>query len=152
MGRDLTRRRLWGWIALVAGSLMLLGGVALLYLGLVPRPAADVTSVPCPDIRVGCLLPGQAGRVVFDDIPQAMQPFNVRVEAPRAAAVHVSFAMRGMQMGMNRYRLLPQGEGRWVAQVTLPVCVDGRADWDMTLELEGPSLANRQYRVPFASR
>ena len=81
MGRDLTRRRLWGWIALVAGSLMLLGGVALLYLGLVPRPAADVTSVPCPDIRVGCLLPGQAGRVVFDDIPQAMQPFNVRVEA-----------------------------------------------------------------------
>lgn len=152
MGRGLRNRRFFGWIALAAGVLMLLGGGVLFTLGVAPRSAPDAIPVPCPDVRTGCPLPDQAGRVVFDDIPQSMQPFKLRVEAPHAAAVYVSFAMRGMQMGMNRYRLLPQGAGRWIAEVTLPVCVDGRADWDMTLELEGQSVESRRYRLPFSSR
>ncbi len=147
MGRDLTRRHFWGWIAFAAAGLMLLGGAALFYLGLAPQPAPAVVPVRCEDIQAGCWLPGQAGRVVFDAVPQSMRPFKLTVEAPQAVGVHVSFAMRGMQMGMNRYRLLPQAQGRWMAEVTLPVCVDGRADWDMTLELDG-----RHYRLPFSSR
>jgi len=64
-----------------------------------------------------------------------MQPFRVELEVtglPPAIVteVVVSFAMAGMDMGLNRYRLDPGSEpGRWRGQVTLPICSSGRTDW-----------------------
>ena len=43
--------------------------------------------------------------------------------------------MVGMQMGLNRYRLLQGEEHAWYANVTLPVCSSGRSDWIAEFEL-----------------
>jgi len=57
-----------------------------------------------------------------------------------------SLLLRGMEMGFNRYRLLPDGPGSWQAEVLLPACIQGRKDWLMTLEVDG-----RRYELPFKS-
>lgn len=139
-------RRVRGWAALAVGVMLLLVGAALLYWGASKAPRRQVLQVPCADVVAGCALPAQPLRVVFDKIPQPMKPFRLRVEVPDAHEVHASFAMRDMQMGLNRYRLLPDGIGAWQGEVTLPVCVHGRSDWEMTLDVDG-----RLYLLVFAS-
>lgn len=57
--------------------------------------------------------------------------------------VVVDFQMQGMDMGVNRYRLIRQGEG-WTGSVILPVCTTSRVDWHAIVEfsLDGqPALA-----------
>lgn len=138
------RRHLWSWMALAVG--VLLGGAALLYLGAFPAPGKPVMQVPCINVVKGCALPAQGLRITFDQSPQVMRPFHLRLEIPLAHEVHASFAMRDMQMGLNRYRLLPQGAGVWTGEVILPICVHGRSDWVMTLDVDG-----RLYQLPFTS-
>ncbi len=45
--------------------------------------------------------------------------------------------MVGMDMGFNRYDLHRDGDGGFVAQATLPVCVTGGHAWTLFLELDG---------------
>jgi hypothetical protein len=40
-----------------------------------------------------------------------------------------------MDMGLNRYQLITDGAGRWLAKVTLPVCSSGRGDWLAVVEV-----------------
>lgn len=47
--------------------------------------------------------------------------------------VVVDFRMVGMDMGMNRYRLIQHGDV-WSGKVTLPVCVASRTDWLAVVE------------------
>ena len=75
-----------------------------------------------------------------------MQPFQLQVRAVHAKAVHARFMMRDMEMGLNRYRLLPDGTGTWTGKIILPVCVHGRSDWWLVLEVDGV-----HYQVPFSS-
>jgi hypothetical protein len=103
-------------------------------------------AVPCADIVSGCGLPEHGLKVRFDQQPSPMRKFIVLVELPDARDLHARFAMRGMEMGLNRYRLLSDGKGRWKAEVMLPVCVQGRGDWLMLLETAG-----ERYEVPFHS-
>lgn len=140
------RYRLW----MAAGMLVL--AVAI---GWQLRPAdnQDAMVIPCADPTKGCgLSMGQSDqlRIRFDHTPQTLKPFKLSVEAPQAQALHASFAMRGMEMGLNRYRLLQQAPGLWTAEVTLPVCVQGRSDWTMLLELETPS-GKQRYQIAFRS-
>lgn len=140
-------RRAWGWVALACGIALLLGGGALLYRGLSQMPERPAVDLSCPDLVAGCLLPAQRLRIVFDRYPRSMQPFQLLVEAPDAREVHASFVMSGMQMGLNRYRLLADGPGRWKAEITLPVCTEARNDWVMTLDVDG-----QRYQLQFRSR
>jgi len=142
----MTRRRIWGWVALAGGVALSLGGAALLYVGVSKAPVRPVVEIPCENVVSGCALPEMGLRVVFDQPPKSMRPFRLQVEVPAARELHVSFAMRGMQMGLNRYRLLSAGDGLWKAEVTLPVCASGRGDWLMTLDVDG-----RLYQLPFSS-
>lgn len=67
-----------------------------------------------------------------------LRPFRVQV-VPAGMAVRearVEFTMPGMDMGQNRYRLLPEGNG-WVGLVTLPLCTTGRSDWQVSVQLVG---------------
>ena len=142
----MTRRRIWGWVALVVGILLLLGGAALLYFGVLQAPKRPVVQVVCENVIAGCMLPEPGLRIAFDQHPQSMKPFRLKVEVSNAREVHASFAMRDMQMGLNRYRLLAEGAGAWKAEITLPVCMNGRSDWVMTLDVDG-----RLYQLPFTS-
>ena len=74
----------------------------------------------------------------IDHDARVLRPFRVHVDVPAEAGVgEVSavFVMRGMKMGLNRYHFVDQGNNRWRADVTLPVCVSGRSDWIAELEL-----------------
>jgi hypothetical protein len=85
--------------------------------------------------------------LAFEAGPRALQPFpvSVQVDADRQPDdVLVVFSMAGMDMGRNRYRLLPAGDGRWRGEVTLPVCSSGRSDWLADVEIH---YADRLYRL-----
>jgi hypothetical protein len=107
-------------------------------------------AIVCPDIAQSC---GNAQfSVRFKEPPQVMKPLHLELvflDGQSIQNVHAGFAMRGMEMGFNRYQLIKTADAKWVAEVTLPVCVQGRSDWEMTLMVEG---AEQQFRflVPFS--
>ena len=142
-----SRRHLWlAFLALVVLALLFL---AVLWVPRVrPQPPviAPVIAIACADIRLGCRLPEARLNVRFDRQPSPLQPFKLLVEVPAARAIHASFNMREMEMGFSHYRLLPNGAGRWSAEVTLPACVQGRKDWLLRLDIDG-----QRYEVPFSS-
>lgn len=101
---------------------------------------ARVPIVPCKALSAGCALSGGV-RVQTDAAPAPLVPFVVSVEAPAARAVSIGFEMEGMEMGPNRYRLVRDADGIWRARVLLPVCVSGRRDWLMVVEIDGARAA-----------
>lgn len=135
---QMLRRHAW-WVLLLA---VLAAGVLWPRLG----GREKTIPVPCADIVAGCALPQAGLHVRFDRQPAALQRFRIFLQLPQAREVHAGFSMRGMEMGFNRYRLLPDGPGRWQAEVMLPACVQGRSDWLMMVEGDG-----RRYEVPFVS-
>ncbi|HEY0634524.1 MAG TPA: hypothetical protein VGE00_03995 [Gammaproteobacteria bacterium] len=69
---------------------------------------------------------------------RTLQPFHLQLQITgsqqaRIQEVVVEFFMEGMEMGVNRYRLLRDGAG-WQGEITLPVCVAGRSDWRAVVE------------------
>ncbi len=115
-------RRL-SWILLIAAALP----------GCQPK---QPQAVACTDPQQGC---EQAGvKVRFSAAPTVLTPFMLVVEAPGAKQVSASFAMLGMDMGENRYKLESLNDGRrWQHSIILPVCVAGRSDWQLVLEVDG---------------
>lgn len=103
------------------------------------RPPVALT---CPDIHAGCAgeLAGRPVQVGVRGDLKVLHPFEVWVRAADVREAHVSFAMEGMDMGFNLYTLRPDQDGVLRGRVTLPVCVSGRRDWRMTLEIEGQRL------------
>lgn len=102
----------------------------------------------CADPVRGCRLEwnGKTADVRFLSVPGALKPFGLQVAAPSAHAVSAVFAMRDMDMGESRYRLVLGNDKLWRADVTLPACVAGRADWVMALEVDGTRV-----EMPFAT-
>ncbi len=123
-----------------------MGWVLALVLAGCMQKTAPVTQ--CADPVRGCRLEwdGKAADVRFLSVPGALKPFGLQVAVPPAKAVSAAFAMRDMDMGENRYRLVLGPDGVWRADVILPVCVSGRADWVMVLEVDGSRV-----EMPFAT-
>ncbi len=121
----------------VAGALLLAG------CGQQSAPVAQ-----CPDPMRGCRIAagGVQADLRFASPPGTLRPFVLEVAAPGAKSVAASFAMVGMEMGENRYQLARTGSDAWRAEIILPVCVAGRADWLMTLEVDGKSVG-----IPFVT-
>lgn len=80
---------------------------------------------------------------------RTLQPFQLQLQITGiqepVESVVVEFFMEGMEMGINRYRLLP-GERGWHGEITLPVCVTGRSDWRAVVEV---NTEERRYRGLF---
>lgn len=60
------------------------------------------------------------------------EPFSIEAEGVPESIhqISVSFSMKNMDMGFNRYDLQPQGQGRWrLDNVRLPFCTAARNDW-----------------------
>jgi hypothetical protein len=97
------------------------------------KPSSVIVSLPCPDLTLGC--GNDSIQVKTDHAPQVMRPFQVRVTNTTVStlsdSIYVDFAMVGMSMGLNRYRLIQQADGSWQGDIILPVCVQGRSDWLM---------------------
>lgn len=112
------------------------------------RPAAAV-AVACPDPLAGCAFAhhGAAASVRFSAQPAPLQAFELSVQAPGARRVSAELQMKDMDMGFNRYDLRPAGNGAFSARVTLPVCVSGRRDWMLFLDIDGT-----RYELPFSTR
>ena len=108
------------------------------------QPAAE--SLAC-DIGRGCTLPNGA---VLRFMPAAglKTPFDIALSGSGAEkAVSVSFSMRDMDMGFNRYDLHRQADGGWLAQnVRLPLCTEARHDFLADISVDG-----QVYRVPFTA-
>jgi hypothetical protein len=63
-----------------------------------------------------------------------MEAFDIQLQSMRGdlgtqARIDVQFQMRGMDMGLNRYRLDRDADGVWRGRALLPVCASGRSDW-----------------------
>ena len=108
-------------------------------------PKADVTVQPDPSCnlqRGACAvdLPGGGrGELSSNALPIPMvKPFEIRV-ATRGISpgrVEVDFAGIDMNMGFNRPVLDQRSPGLFAAEVSLPVCITGLMDWQVTVLLE----------------
>lgn len=118
-------------------------------------PKADVTLQPDPGCdlnrqRCAVSLPG-GGRVELSSKVQPIpmvKPFQVMVVTSgiEPARVEVDFTGIDMNMGLNRPELRAEGEGRYTAEVTLPVCITGNMDWQATLLIE---TASQRIAIPY---
>lgn len=103
----------------------------------------ETIPVSCNNPIGGCRLTENL-ELRFLQPPSVMQPFDLEVIST-GADIHASFQMRGMEMGLNRYRLLREAN-KWRARVMLPACVQGRHDWLLRLEVDGTT-----YEIPFTA-
>jgi hypothetical protein len=118
-------------------------------------PKADVTVQPDP----ACDLQRQACAVALPNggrielsmgthpIPM-VKPFAVQVTANgfSPSRVEIDFTGLNMNMGYNRPQLAARGDGRFVAEATLPVCITGQMEWQATVLLE---TGSERLAIPF---
>ena len=121
------------------------------YFWLQSPDTGKVDVIACEDIVQGCSYADFKVQTMSQ--PTTMRAFEMRITLPAAASVHASFDMADMQMGINRYRFQEQPDGSWRAMVTLPLCVSGRSDWLMTLEIKRSAQAMpAHYRLAFTAQ
>ncbi|QEY26912.1 hypothetical protein [Neisseria zalophi] len=102
-----------------------------------------------PDVRVmaeaecnvqkGCHLPNGA-EVEFVGQVSTQTPFDIVINnvPPETQEVYVSFSMRDMDMGFNRYKLVRQEGGEWAAKnIRLPICTQDRRDYLADIHIGG---------------
>lgn len=104
--------------------------------------------IACSDPVHGCAFTqrGQPAQLHFSHLPKPLQAFTLTVRAPGAKDVHAQFQMQGMEMGAGRYALAAQPRDTFTASVSLPVCVTGRRDWKLYLQIDA-----QRYEMPFSS-
>ncbi|MEJ2575132.1 MAG: hypothetical protein P8106_00230 [Gammaproteobacteria bacterium] len=100
-----------------------------------PDAGCDLRQGPCTRT-----LPG-GGLMSFSIRPTwlpLMDPLTLEVALTGASVdgVQVDIVGRNMDMGINRTRLEPAGEGRWTGSTVLPVCSRQRMDWEAAVWLE----------------
>lgn len=108
-------------------------------------PKADVTVQPDPSCnlqRQSCAVDLPSGGQIelsSSVLPIPMvKPFEIRVATVgiSPARVEVDFAGIDMNMGLNRPVLVQRSPGQYVAEVSLPVCITGLMDWQVTVLVE----------------
>ncbi len=121
---------------------------AVVYLNPGEKPSGPVQRLACQDLSASCTghLDGRTVTMGVEGALKALQPFGLWVRANGATRVQASFTMEDMDMGFNLYTLRRDQTGVFRARVTLPVCVSGRRDWLMTLDIDGRRIA-----VPFVT-
>ena len=134
---------------MLAPLLLVVALVAIAVAGYWLKRPPEAVAVPCADPLAGCVFShrGAQASVRFSVRPAPLQAFELSVRAADARRVSAEFQMVGMDMGFNRYDLRPTADSAWAARVTLPVCVSGRRDWILYLDLDGS-----RYAIPFSTR
>lgn len=110
-----------------------------------PDPACDLQRHDC-----AVDLPG-GGKMLFSlggkPVP-LVRPFalEVRASGVEPARVEVDFEGVEMKMGLNRPQLAAGGDGRFVGEASLPVCITGGMEWQATVLLD---VGRERIAVPF---
>lgn len=133
------------WLPLLVIAILL--GIAVG--GYRAKQPEQAETIACADPVAGCRFEhaGVATEVRFSAQPVPLEPFGLSVSAPGSMQVSVEFQMVGMDMGFNRYDLRQDDSGAFASRITLPVCVSGRRDWLMYVQID-----DARYVVPFVSR
>lgn len=95
---------------------------------------------------VDCTLPNGA-QLRIQPQPATKMPFTVQMDRlpENVQTVSLSFAMRDMDMGFNRFDLKKQPDGTWrVDNVRLPLCSQARKDYLADIKID-----TQTYRIPF---
>lgn len=139
--------------ALILLALALVGVVGYKYSSLL-LPKADLELAP----EAGCDLNRSPCRATFagGSIELSVEPRPVPVIKPMQVSVSIAgvdpsnvdidFSGVTMNMGYNRVTLDKAGDGRFLGQATIPVCITGRMAWRATLLVDAPG---QRISVPF---
>lgn len=135
--------RRWGLPLFIALAL-----IAVAMVGTRMKQPPEAQTLTCVDPVRGCAFThrSQTVQLRFSQPPKPLQPFTLSVRASSARQVHAEFQMQGMEMGPGRYVLAADTPGTFAAQITLPVCVSGRRDWKLYLQINA-----QRYVMPFSS-
>lgn len=130
--------------------LLLLPIALLLWLQRAAEVTADTeaTEVVCSTLESGCSvqIDGREIRFGMTGVLKPLSPFEIWVIADGAKKAEARFVMQGMDMGFNLYTLRPDEDGVLRAKVTLPICVTGRRDWTLVLDIE-----KKRLNIPFVT-
>jgi hypothetical protein len=125
--------------------------IALIALVLWTNRAPDevgVKQVSCATLSSGCSVQVDGRQITLGmtESPKPLAPFQIWVKAQGVRKVEARFVMEGMDMGFNLYTLRADNQGVYRANVTLPICVTGRRDWALILDVDKTRL-----NVPFVT-
>lgn len=130
------------WLRRLAGLLMIAFAGLFLYPVMSPWLAASPapTRAPCDLADGPCSVRLPSGDMLSVNIPQRinpLKPFRLQVSstAKDVVVLEAVFDMPGMDMGFNRFGMQAIAPGQWQTQAMLPICVQGRSDWLVTLTL-----------------
>lgn len=99
------------------------------------------------DLTEGCTLPD--GSRVRAAAVSTKKLFDIYIEHAPAGTeqVSISFSMKNMDMGFNRYMFERQPSGTWqAARIRLPVCVEGRRDFTADI-----TIGSRTFQTAFTA-
>ena len=126
---------------LIAGVLLILFAAAkLLLLDWWQKHQPQARAAEC-DLIKGCTL--SDGSHVRSTPISTRSAFDITDENTPAKTqqVSISFSMKDMDMGFNRYMLKQQSPRTWQAhQIRLPVCVEGRRDYIADITIGGQTF------------
>lgn len=125
-------------LIIAAVLLLVFAAVKLIALDWWQRQQPKVKETPC-EVTQGCTLPNGV-HVKFSDTVEAKQPFDIVLKNVPATAreITVSFSMKDMDMGFNRFNIRRQDDGTWSArQIRLPMCVANRHDYLADINIDG---------------
>ena len=137
--------KLSSWILPLSIALIL---IAVAIVGARSRQPPSATPIACADPVRGCAFThrDQPAQLRFSHPPKPLQAFTLTVRAPGAREVHAQFQMQGMEMGAGNYVLALQTPDTFAAPINLPVCVSGRRDWKLYLQIDA-----QRYEMPFST-
>lgn len=124
-----------------------------------PAPRAiemSVSDTACRQAAAACRAQHPAlgeVRLMFPGGAYYLYPFTGELNLEGAPDIAVDSAMLdlsmpGMDMGRNMFRLKPDDtDGRlWRGELLLPICVTGRMDWDVRLQI---TIGRQRYEAHF---
>jgi hypothetical protein len=128
--------------------LLALAFIAVAVVGTLSNRPAEAQAITCADPVKGCTFShrGLPATLRFSRQPMPLQTFRLDVLAPGAQRTSVELQMEGMGMGFNHYDLHAAAPGMVGADITLSMCVSGRRDWKLFLDIDG-----QRYVMAFSS-
>jgi hypothetical protein len=127
-------------------AMLLIGLVVVVSYKLSPllAPKADLQLAPEPGCnlhRGSCSVTLGSGKFEISLSPRPIPlikpvQIEVRTVGVDVRRIDADFAGIGMSMGYNRPQLLPVGDYIYRATTSLPVCITGTMNWEMTLMVD----------------